>query len=243
MPATADRPTPLRFSGIDEAALGFLRDLKENNDRDWFRERKHIYEEKLKRPLEALAEESAAVARSRGFTLFPKARNPLTRIYRDIRFSADKSPFHTHLGAVLHGPPRTAGYGEIYIHIEASNPFVAAGFWMPERDFLRSWRTRMAAKPAEFERVVRALGAKKLDWLDGYSLKRLPRGFESQANGKLEDFFKRQVYVVRVGLRQPDLASRSLVNKIADFAVNARPLLEYGWGLGYRPQRDILDGE
>jgi uncharacterized protein (TIGR02453 family) len=123
MPATTDkRPAAVRFTGIDDLALTFLRDLKQNNDRDWFRERKQVYEEKLKRPVEALVTEAAEAARKRGFPLFPKAKNPLTRIYRDIRFSHDKTPFHTHVGAVLHGPPRMGGYGEIYIHIEPANP-------------------------------------------------------------------------------------------------------------------------
>jgi uncharacterized protein (TIGR02453 family) len=244
MPATTDtKPSAARFTGIDEAALTFLRGLKQNNDRDWFRERKPVYEEKLKRPVEALVTEAAEAARKRGFPLFPKTKNPLTRIYRDIRFSHDKTPFHTHVGAVLHGPPRMGGYGEIYIHIEPANPFVAAGFWMPERDFLRRWRERMAAKPGEFQKVVRELTAKRLEWLDGYSLKRMPRGFERQADGDLESFFKRQIFIVRRKFTLRDIGSRSLVEKVAEFAVSARPLLEYGWSINYRPKRDILDGE
>ena len=189
--------------------------------------------------METLVTEAAQAARKRGFPLFPKAKNPLTRIYRDIRFSHDKTPFHTHVGAVLHGPPQMGGYGEIDIHIEPANPFVAAGFWMPERDFLRMWRERMAAKPAEFQKVVRSLAAEKVEWLDGYSLKRLPRGFERQAGGNLESFFKRQVYVVRRKFTLRDIGSRSLVEKIAEFSVSARPLLEYGWSLQYRPKRII----
>jgi uncharacterized protein (TIGR02453 family) len=244
MAATTDsRLASARFAGIDETALTFLCDLKQNNDREWFRERKHVYEETLRRPLEALVTEAAQAARKRGFPLFPKAKNPLTRIYRDIRFSQDKTPFHTHVGAVLHGPPRTGGYGEIYIHIEPTNPFVAAGFWMPEREFLRAWRERMAANPDEFHKVVRSLAAKKLEWLNGYSLKRLPRGFERQAGGKLEDYFKKQVFIVRRPFELKEIGARSLVEKIAEFAVSARPLLEYGWALGYRPKRDILEGE
>ena len=140
--------------------------------------------------MEALVTEAAEAARKRGFPLFPKAKNPLTRIYRDIRFSHDKTPFHTHVGAVLHGPPRTGGYGEIYIHIEPANPFVAAGFWMPERDFLRRWRERMATKPAEFQKVVRSLAAKKVEWLDGYSLKRLPRRLREAGGQESGEFFQ-----------------------------------------------------
>ena len=90
-----------------------------------------------------LTPEQIAAARKLGFALYPKDKNPLTRIYRDIRFSSDKTPFHTYLGASLRGSPAKASLGELYIHIEAEQPFVAAGFWMPERPFLHVWRERM----------------------------------------------------------------------------------------------------
>ena len=98
-------PASIPFTGINRTAFKFLRDLKRHNDRDWFRERKHIYEESLRQPLESLIAQAAAMARKRGFPLFPKRKNPLTRIYRDVRFSSDKSPFHGYLGGVLHGSP------------------------------------------------------------------------------------------------------------------------------------------
>jgi uncharacterized protein (TIGR02453 family) len=231
------------FAGISATAFTFLRDLKRNNDREWFRERKHIYEESLRQPLEALVLEAAAAARKRGFPLFPKHKNPLTRIYRDVRFSSDKSPFRGYLGGVLHGTPATGEYGEVYIHIEPGNPFVAAGFWMPEREFLRRWRERMAAEPGEFRKIARLLEKRGLEWLEGYSLKRLPRGFESHADSDLAAHFKRLVYIVQHPLRDLELASANVVTTVAEFALNARPLLEYGWALRYRPQRDILEAE
>lgn len=228
------------FSGIPDDGLQFLRDLKQNNDREWFRERKQFYEERLKAPLEVLAFEAAAATRKLGFPLYPKEKNPLTRIYRDIRFSADKTPFRTYLGASLHGAARK-GTGEVYIHIEPDNPFVAAGFWMPERPFLHAWRERMAGNPNEFRKILKGLAASKLEWLDGYSLKRLPRGFEAHAGAEIEVHLKRQVYIVRRMLKPKELGSPALVRQIAEFAVAARPLLAYGWALPYTPKRDILE--
>lgn len=233
----------MSFAGIDASALQFLRDLKQNNERDWFRERKHIYEDQLKRPIETLVNEASAAARKLGFPLFPKDKNPLTRIYRDIRFSPDKTPFHTYVGAMLRGASGRNRLGELYIHIDADQPFVAAGFWMPERPFLQAWRERMARNPQEFSSVLKALRKENLAWLEGYALKRMPRGFESQAGTEFEEHFKRQVYVVRQSFTVKDIASPALVGRIARFAVAARPLLEYGWALGYKRKRDILDSE
>jgi uncharacterized protein (TIGR02453 family) len=145
-----------RFPGLSSEALDFLRDLKRNNNRDWFRERKGDYERLLHHPIEDLVRTCAAACDKRGFPLFPKDKNPLTRIYRDIRFSPDKTPFHTHVGASLRRPSSKTG-GEIYIHISSENSFVAAGFWMPPRQVLHAWRERMTADPKAFQQSLESL--------------------------------------------------------------------------------------
>ena len=104
---TAPTPEAEKFNGFSKAGFDFLRALKKNNDRDWFRERKHVFDETVKRPMELLVQEAAARCRKSGITLYAKDKNPLTRIYRDIRFRSDKRPFNTHLGAGLRtSPPR-----------------------------------------------------------------------------------------------------------------------------------------
>jgi uncharacterized protein (TIGR02453 family) len=148
-------PEP-RFTGVSTEALEFLRDLKRNNNRDWFRERKGDYERLLHHPIEDLVRTCAAACDKRGFPLFPKDKNPLTRIYRDIRFSPDKTPFHTYVGASLRRPSSKTG-GEIYIHISSENSFVAAGFWMPPRQVLHAWRERMTADPKAFQQSLESL--------------------------------------------------------------------------------------
>jgi uncharacterized protein (TIGR02453 family) len=231
------------FEAIGKKAFQFLRDLKAHNDRDWFRERKHIFEEELKQPLEALLRDSAALIRKSGFALYPKEKNPTTRIYRDIRFRADKTPFNTHLGGSLRGLGAKAGLGEVYVHVTFGEPFVAAGYWMPERPFLQAWRERMAGDTAEYIKLLKQLSRNGMQWLDEYSLKRLPKGFESQAGAPLEKEFKRQVYIVHQPLTERDFSSPEAVKTIARFALAAKPLIEYGWGLKYSPKRDILDNE
>src|SRR6185312_8825423 len=231
------------FEAIGKKAFQFLRDLKAHNDRDWFRERKHVFEEELKQPLEALLRDSAALIRKGGFPLYPKEKNPTTRIYRDIRFRADKTPFNTHLGGSLRGLGARAALGEIYVHVTLGEPFVAAGYWMPERPFLHAWRERMARDPAEYMKLLKQLSRNGMQCLDEHSLKRLPKGFESQGGAPLEKEFKRQVYIVHQRLTERDFSSPEAVKTIARFALAARPLIEYGWELKYSPKRDILDNE
>jgi uncharacterized protein (TIGR02453 family) len=236
-PSVAD----LKFSGFTRPGLTFLSELKQNNDREWFRERKHIYETELRAPMEALVHQSAARCRRAGIPLSPKEKNPLTRIYRDIRFSADKTPFHTHVGAALKGLTSVGRIGEVYIHISPEEKFAAAGFWMPERPFLQVWRERMVSKPELFKSVLAKLKRRNLDWLRYHSLKKLPRGFQAQAGSELEDYLKLQVYVVRKTFTEEEVMSGELVDAVAEVAVGAKPLLEFGWSLNHSRKRDILE--
>ncbi len=98
MAAKSERGT---FSGFSPEGMRFLKNLKKNNDREWFRERKEIYEELVHRPMELLVTEAAAACRKRGLMVAAKEKQPVMRVYRDIRFSPDKRPLKTHVSAGL----------------------------------------------------------------------------------------------------------------------------------------------
>ncbi|HLH04220.1 MAG TPA: TIGR02453 family protein [Bryobacteraceae bacterium] len=238
--ASPDSQANLEFYGFPQAGFDFLRALKKHNDRDWFRERKQIFEETVKQPMEVLVHEVAARCRRRGLALYAKDKNPLTRIYRDIRFSADKRPFNTHLGAGLRRSPAGNDPGEIYIHISCETPLVAAGFWMPERPFLQLWRESIVADPGAMKRMVKQLAKYELPLSSEHRLSRLPRGFDQYAGSDIADFLRLTSYVTSRNLTESDCLSAALVDNIVEFALAAKPLLEYGWKLGYTPQRDIL---
>ncbi len=219
--------------------MKFLRELKENNDRDWFRERKHAYLENVDRPMALLVTEAAARCRKRGLAIAANEPNPVMRVYRDIRFSPDKSPFKSHVGAGLRSAQ--AGRGEIYIHIAPDGAFVAAGFWMPERPFLQVWRESMAKDPGKFLRVVKLLAKGQLKLSEEGRLTRLPRGYDSFADSEIADSLRLTSYVTTRALAPKEIRSPELVDVICEFALSAKPLLEYGWELGYKPKRDILE--
>jgi uncharacterized protein (TIGR02453 family) len=235
------KSSPVKFSGFPKAGLQFLRDLKENNDRDWFRERKPTYQETVRIPMELLILEVAAACRARGLMLYAKEKQPVMRVYRDIRFSPDKRPFNTHVGASLRRSQSKTSFGEIYIHVSPKESFLAAGFWMPERPFLHAWREAMAKDPKSFQRVLTALSKNQLALSREYALTRLPRGFDSQSDGPLADVFRFTSYIVSRPLKASEFSSAKLVDIATDFALAVKPLLEFGWKLNYAPPRDILD--
>jgi len=226
---------PTHFPGFTPAALQFLQDLRENNHRDWFAPRKPFYEAEVKAPMVQLVQQVAAACQKKGFALFPKEKSPVSRIYRDIRFSPDKRPFQHHIGAVLHGRSSPGPFGEAYVHVSPEQSFVAAGFYMPDPAFLRLARARIAEHPDEFEKVVKALGKKGLELSRESQLKRMPRGFERFADSPIAGHLKLSSFVASRKLERDEVLSPRLARIFTDFALAARPLLEWGWSLGYRP--------
>jgi uncharacterized protein (TIGR02453 family) len=231
---------PGSFSGFSKQGLQFLRDLKKNQDRDWFRERKDIYEEFVRQPMEALVLEASAACRKRGFPLYAREKTPVMRVYRDIRFSPNKDPFNTHVGAGLKRTPSKEGTGEVYIHVSPETSFLAAGFWMPERPFVNAWRQSMDRDPGKFSALLAHLKKQKFELTCERPLVRLPRGFEAHQGSELEEHFKLISFVIHRPLLASEYTSPKMLDSVVEFALISRPLLEYGWGLNYRPIRDPL---
>jgi len=219
--------------------MRFLRNLKKNNDRDWFRERKDLYEQSVRHPMELLVSEAAVRCRQNGLPLHTKDRSPVMRVYRDIRFSDDKRPFKSHVGASLRNTKTQ--FGELYIHISPEEAFLAAGFWMPERPFLQLWRQSMTENPQRFLKVEKSLQKAGLTLSHENRLTRLPRGFDAYAESGVAEHLRLTSYVTTQALRPQDCTSPKLLETVCAFALGAKPLLEYGWSLNYTPRRDILE--
>src|SRR5271170_775791 len=160
-------------------ALKFLRGLKKNNDREWFGERKDVYEKQLKEPmLKLIGEVNEAMAEFSPEHLRP-ANKILMRIYRDIRFSKDKRPYKHHVSAwwARDGLQKTSG-GGFYLQVSSTDVLIAAGVYMPEREQLLAIRRYLVDHHAELRRL---LAGKKLKAamgeFDGLKLTRAPKGF------------------------------------------------------------------
>src|SRR3990172_12662608 len=137
--------TTARFTASRREAIQFLADLAANNERAWFQPRKAEYERLLKRPLEALVAALAERFAARGIPLHADPARSIFRIYRDVRFSKDKSPYKTNVGAsfpwvagrdggpadVESGAEAAHGVGG-YFHLAPGDIFVGGGMWHPE---------------------------------------------------------------------------------------------------------------
>ena len=165
------------FTGFRPEALGFLVELALNNDRSWFGPRKAEYEALLKEPLERLCSALDAEFRTRGVPLAADpARSPF-RIYRDVRFSKDKSPYKTNAGASFPWIGNGGGVGG-YFHVEPGAAFVGGGMWHPSPARLAAWRNAVVGDRAGVHAVLddpsfrAAFGT-----VEGDRLKRGPAGY------------------------------------------------------------------
>jgi uncharacterized protein (TIGR02453 family) len=219
-----------RFTGFSPAGLKFLRDLAKNNDRAWFVPRKHIYETELLEPLRALVADASEAMRKAKIPLGADPNRSTFRIYRDIRFSADKRPYKTNLGAFLSGSEkRGVSSGGLYIHIQPRQSFMAVAFYELDKPELQRWRMAMAKNPKRFQAVLRALKLRGLKISQEHvALKRMPRGFEAHADSPIADYFRLGSFTAARDLTDKDVSSRRLVDKIVSLAKDAKPLLEYG---------------
>jgi uncharacterized protein (TIGR02453 family) len=217
------------FAGFRPEALDFLVELALNNDRSWFGPRKAEYEALLKTPLEQLcaAVDDAFRARDLPLSADP-ARSPF-RIYRDVRFSKDKSPYKTNVGASFPWVGQGGGVGG-YFHLEPGGIFVGGGMWHPAPARLAAWRNAVVE---DGERVHAALddpdfGA-TFGAVGGDRLKRGPAGFPPD-HPDLELLKLKDVTFGRP-LSDADVLAPDLPATIADTLANAVPLLRLLAGL------------
>jgi len=223
------------FDGFGPDALRLLAQLAKHNDRAWFAPRKARFQRELLEPMAALVDDaSAALARAK-IPIGGDRKRSMFRIYRDVRFSADKSPYKTHVSAYLSYDGGRATPGGIYVHVAPGASFLSVAFYRIEKSMLHRWRERMAARPASFARVVRALAARGLE-IEGPessedALVRMPRGFEAHAHAELAPYFRLRSFCADRKLTDGEVRTRELVDRIVKLARDAKPLLTYGWAL------------
>jgi uncharacterized protein (TIGR02453 family) len=217
------------FTGFRPEALGFLVELALNNDRSWFGPRKAEYEALLKEPLERLCAALDAEFRARGVPLAADpARSPF-RIYRDVRFSKDKSPYKTNVGASFPWIGNGGGVGG-YFHLEPGAVFVGGGMWHPSPARLTAWRNAVVEDREGVHAVLDETAFRvAFGTVEGDRLKRGPTGY-SPVDPDLELLKLKDVTFGRP-LSDADILAPDLPATIAEALGPAVPLLRLLAGL------------
>jgi len=236
MPKHGESFPPPPFAGFKPQALGFFRELANNQDRAWFAAHKAAYEEYVLAPMQSFVSAVSGRLAEADLPLRGDHR-ALFRLHRDVRFSKDKRPFKTHAGAVITRDGSKRSPGLLYFHLAPAESFAAAGFYRPEPNVLQRLRQGIVADPDGWTETGRRLARNGLSLEAGESLIRLPKGFESTP-ADFAEVMKLKSWIVRKEIPEPELGRASLVEKVVAFAVAALPLLSFGWtALGDHPSR------
>lgn len=155
-----------------------MRSLKRNNTREWFHERKDQYEMHCRGPMTAIIERLANDLPAFAPDLAADPKISMFRQYRDTRFSGDKTPLKTHLGATF--PNRKLGRlngAGLYFEVAPDWVWIGGGLWAPDTSQLHLVREHIAANHRQLDAIVKSPGFKKLGGLQGDTMTRVPRGF------------------------------------------------------------------
>lgn len=208
--------------------FAFLRDLAENNDRDWFQANKEIYEDVVVEPSMAFIAAFGPKLKkiSPHFDAIPKrVGGSLFRIYRDTRFSKDKTPYKTHVGIHFrHKQARDVHAPGFYLHLEPFNSFAGAGIWHPAREALAEIRAAIDRDPTTWRRASGARLLRSFD-LAGDSLKRAPKGYDPE-HPLIEDL-KRKDFIAVHRLTQNRILAADFVDEFAGLCKEAGGLVRF----------------
>jgi uncharacterized protein (TIGR02453 family) len=225
--------TPSASGGFAPEALQFLTDLAEHNDRAWFQPRKAEYERLLKEPMEALVVALGERFAARGIPIEADPRHAIFRIYRDVRFSKDKSPYKTHISASLPWIEPGSGAGSpghgngAYVHIQPEHSYVGGGMWHPEKARLDAFRQAIVDDPDRARAVLEdAAFLRRLGPLDSHeTLKRVPPGYP--ADHPMSELLRYKDLTFGRALSDDEVVTPLLPDILADDLAAAVPVFRF----------------
>jgi uncharacterized protein (TIGR02453 family) len=203
-------------------SFAFLRELRENNNREWFAQHKQRYEREVRDPALRFISDFGPYLSRIAPKLVADPRRSMFRIYRDTRFSRDKSPYKTHVGIhFFHEKAKAAAsVPGFYLHISPGECFAGGGIWHPDPGSLAKIRAAIAAKSPDWLRIKKS----KLP-VEGGSLKRPPRGFA--ADHPLIDDLKRTDFISSIRLKDADLTSPNFLATFDRACKKMTPLVAF----------------
>lgn len=205
--------------------LAFLRQLAINNDRAWFKARKEQFDA-LRKPWEQDMERLIALVadfdpQARGLTL----RDSVYRIYRDIRFSHDKSPYKTYFSAVIGKGGRHTVQSCYYVHFGVEDLMLCGGIWWPEKPILDQLRGLIDVEPQEFLDIVNNPAiTSRYQWMS-QSLKSMPKGYPK--DHPLAQYLKMKEYLLVDRLDESYFDCEDWVERVASDLQPLKPLHDF----------------
>lgn len=218
------------FWGLPGDYFAFFKELSDNNNREWFNDNKQRFRESVQEPLTAFVEAMAPRLKriSKHFIADPRLNGgSVFRIYRDVRFSKDKSPYKTH-GAVQfrHALGKDAHAPGFYVHLDPEEIFYGGGVWQPPSPALLKIREAIRDRGDKWLKAkTGAAFDQRFGQIRGDSLTRPPRGFDAD-HPHIEDI-KRKSFFAMTEARPASAKKPEFVDDVAETFADARPLMKF----------------
>ncbi|MDO8998121.1 MAG: DUF2461 domain-containing protein [Bacteroidota bacterium] len=209
---------------IEESNLNFLKLLKKNNNRDWFNLHKERYLSE-KQNIELFADELLLEMNKHDVIETVSGKKSLHRIYRDVRFSKEKTPYNSHWGGSFKRATKLRR-GSYYFHIESGNTFLAGGFWGPEPADLKRIRDEFAYDAKEFRAILKNKKfVSNFGTLKGEQIKTTPKGFKADDNAI--DLLRYKQFLLIRKFTDKEVLGPNFVKQVKETFVAMRPFLNY----------------
>jgi len=205
---------------IQASTLQFLKDLAANNNRDWFQANKARYEAAL----DNMKQFAKSVEKALGETDLLESAN-LFRIYRDVRFSKDKSPYKNNFGLSLSRATKQLR-GGYYLQIEPGDSFAGGGFWQPNAEDLKRIRAEIAVNDQPIREIMADPGFQKyFSTLEGDELKTAPQGIDR--NHPALDLLRKKSFVAIRKFTDEQVISDTFLEEVIQSFRAMRPFFDY----------------
>ncbi len=209
---------------IPKSGFEFLSSLKKNNNRDWFNANKDRYLKELSF-IEQFADALLAELNKEDVIETPSGKKSLHRIYRDIRFSKEKTPYKTNWSGSFRRATkqRRGGY---YFHLEQGNSFIAGGFWGPNPEDLKRVRDDIAYDATPLRKILKSKSfVSTFGKLQGEQVKTTPKGYDSDNEGI--DLLRYKQFLVKRNFSDKEVMSDTFLKEAAQTFRHMRPFFDY----------------
>lgn len=216
-----------KFGGFPAGALAFLKGIQKNNNRDWFEKNKANYEQYVRDGMYGLVEAVDQDLLDYAPEYITDPKKAVYRIYRDVRFAKDKTPYKTNVAASWYrqnlGKNETAGF---YVQLDTKELFIGGGIYMPQAATLKTLRAYIADRHEPLREILAAKPLKTLlGTLQGEPAKRTPKGY--LPGHPAEDLLRHKMYIVWTTLPPEVAYTPKLVTEVSKRFRAMAPFIEY----------------
>ncbi len=214
-------------SGFTQRSFDLLAGLTEHNDTVWFHAHKDRFEASLQEPFEQLLEEASDRLVGSEYPV-RGSRQTMFRLNRDVRFSADKSPYTCQVSGLLTpGGTKGESSGLVYVQVGASGGMLAGGLYQPGASRLAPLRQSIIEEPLPFARMMKGLQRAGRDLDRSDAVKTMPRGFAEHADDPWADVIRLKQLVVMEQVPMSTFLDDSVADRVVAFATDIAPLLQF----------------